>query len=100
MAKGGDMIAVTARAARELKAVAQAELEGREQALRLVPDESGQLGLVVDRVKDGDQIVEHEGVRVLLVGAEVIDVVHGMVVDWEDTSEGPCLIITAQSPQT
>jgi Fe-S cluster assembly iron-binding protein IscA len=97
--KGGDMITLTARAAEELKAVVQAEFNDPEQAFRLVPDESGQLVLVVDRAKEGDQIVELEGLKVLLIGAEVAGVVHGMVVDWEDTSEGACLIITSPSPQ-
>ena len=93
------MITLTARAAEELKTVVQAELKDPEQAFRLAYDESGQLALVVDRAKEDDQIVELEGLKVLLVGAEVTEVAHGMVVDWEDTPEGPCLIITALSPK-
>ena len=93
------MITVTAQAAEVLRTVAQAEGIDTDEALRLVPAESGRLRLIVDRVKEGDQIVEYEGVKVLLMGAEVAEAVEGMVADCEDTPEGPCLTISPPSPQ-
>jgi hypothetical protein len=88
------MITVTAQAAEKLKAVAQAELRDPSQSLRLVTDDSGRLALVAGWVREGDQVVEHEGLKVLLIGAEVAEAVDGMIADCEDTSEGPCLTIS------
>lgn len=82
------MLTVTAQAAEELKTMAQAEATEPEEALRLVPAGSGQLALVMDTTKEGDQVVEHEGVNVLLIGVELADAVDGLVLDCKDTPEG------------
>lgn len=94
------MITVTAQAAEELKAMAQAEVKDPEEAFRLVPAGEDRLALVVDKVKEGDEVVEHEGVKVLLVGAELVDAVDGLVLDCKDTPEGRRLAISGPTSET
>ena len=94
------MITVTALAAEELKTMSQAEVSGPEEALRLVPAGAGQLALVPDAVREGDQVVEHEGAKVLLVGAELADAVDGLVLDAKDTPEGRRLVISGGAPES
>jgi len=93
------MITVTAQAAEELKAMAQGQVTEAAEGLRLVPAGSGQLALTIDTVKEGDQVVEHEGVKILLVGPELADAVDGLVVDVKDTSEGRRLTISGPAPE-
>lgn len=93
------MLTVTAHAAEELKAVAEAEGTEPDQVLRLVPAGSGMLTLVLDTIREGDQVVEHEGGKVLLVGAELADAVDGLMLDAEHTAEGCRLVISGPTPE-
>jgi len=88
------MLTVTTKAAEELKAMAQAEVTDPNEALRLIHAGSGRLAIVVDTAREGDQVVEHEGVKVLLVGVELADVVDGLLLDCQETAEGPQLTIS------
>lgn len=94
------MITVTAQAAEELKAVLQAQVTDPEAVIRMVPTQDGQLALALDTVKEGDQVVEHAGVKVLVVGAELADAVEGLVLDCTDTPEGRQLGIFKRSSGT
>ena len=94
------MITVTAEAADVLAIRAEVETTDPEETFRLVPAGSEQLGLTLDRVKEGDQVVEHEGVKVLLVGAELADAVDGLVIDCEDTPEGRRLIVSGPTVES
>jgi len=49
------MLIVTAQAAEELRAVAEAEITDPEEAFRLVPTGPEQLGLTVDRLRKGEE---------------------------------------------
>jgi Fe-S cluster assembly iron-binding protein IscA len=93
------MLTVTAQAAEKLKTRAEAEIADPSQAFRLVPARSGGIALVVDTVKEEDQVVEHEGVVILLVGAELADTVDGLVLDCKDTPQGRRLTISGPSPE-
>jgi len=88
------MITVTAEAAQVLKTRAQAEISDPEEAFRLVPAGSDRLGLTIDKEQEGDQVVEHEGVKVLLIGTELADAVDRLVLDCEDAPEGRRLIVS------
>jgi len=94
------MLTVTAQAAEELKAKAQVEVTDPEQALRLIRAGSGQLALIPDTAEEGDQVVEHEGDKVLLVGAELTDAVDGLVLDCKDTPEGRRFTISGPTSET
>ena len=63
-------------------------------ALRLVPTQTGHLALILDIYRKGDTVVEHEGTKVLLIDAELIDVVDGLKFDCIETPEGRRLEIS------
>ena len=94
------MLTVTLQAAEELKTVAQAQIENPEEAFRLVPTGPGQLALAIDVVREGDQVTEHEGVKILLVGLELTEAVDGLVLDYEETPEGNRFIMSRPDPET
>ena len=93
------MLIVTAQAAEELKTMAEAEVTDPEEAFRLVPAGPQELGLAVDTLREGDQVVEHEGVKVLLVGDDLADAVDGLVIDCIDTPEGRRFTISRPRPE-
>ncbi len=93
------MLTVTAPAAEELKALVEAESTEPDQALRLVPAGPGMLTLVLDTVREGDQVIEHEGVNILLVGGELTDAVDGLVLDADYTAEGCQLVMSGPTPE-
>ena len=61
--------------------------------LRLGATPSGQFGVFPDRERPDDQVVEHEGAVVLLVGQEMADKVDNTIIDYEESASGPGLII-------
>jgi Fe-S cluster assembly iron-binding protein IscA len=66
-------------------------------ALRLVPTPEGQLAIIMDVYRKGDTVIEDNGTKILLIEAELVDVVDGMLFDCEDTPEGPHLQISNPS---
>jgi hypothetical protein len=84
------MVRVTERAK---EALLQTKLSPRiqdpEVGLRLASTPGGSLALVADRVKAGDQVVKHQDSTVLLVQAELSELVlAGATVDCTETDEG------------
>lgn len=57
-------------------------------ALRLIPTQTGHLAIILDVFREGDSVVEHEGNKMLLVDADLIDFVDGLMFDCVDTPEG------------
>jgi len=84
------MLTVTAQAAEELKEAVQAQTQDPEIAIRLVPSTSkpNQLGMALDKEKEGDQVVESEGAKVLFISSELSQALDGMVIDCQETPEG------------
>ena len=108
------MIKVTDAAIKELKAMMA---RGREAcidefkeisygadesdiALRLVPAPDGHLAIIMDVYREGDAVIEDNGMKVLLIEPELVDVVSGMLCDCADTPDGPRLQISNPSQQT
>ena len=90
------MIEVTERARQQLKEILKANTDEPEACLRLTANEQGQLGLAIDMERQGDQVVEHEESKVLLVEKELSDKLEGITIDVEDTQEGTKLVISSQ----
>jgi Fe-S cluster assembly iron-binding protein IscA len=88
--KGGIMLTVTAQAAEKLKEAIQTQTTDPEVAIRLIPSTTrpNQLDMALDKEKEGDQVVESEGVKVLIVSSELAEVLDGMVIDCQETPEG------------
>ena len=113
------MIKVTAEASVELKAMkahAESELAGHEcdpntcgegvcggpadhhipegqAVMRMILLDSGHLALILDMYRDGDEVVEHEGERVLVMEAELAEDTSRLVFDCMDTLDGRELTI-------
>ncbi len=47
--------------------------------------------------KQGDQAVEHEDSKVLLVEKDLADTLQGITIDVEDTPEGAKLVVSSES---
>jgi len=90
------MLIVTEGAKQLLKETLLALSDDPEAGLRLSVKAPGQLGLVLDSEEEGDQVVEYEGAKVLLVASELAPVVDGVTLDVQDTPEGPKLAVSKQ----
>jgi Fe-S cluster assembly iron-binding protein IscA len=78
------MVHVTDRARAQLKAAADRILDESERRLRLGPTRDGKLGVYPDRAQEGDQVVEHDGVAVLLIGRDLAQALAGRMIDFEE----------------
>ena len=87
------MLTVTESAKQLLKEMLTARSDDPEAGLRLLLKPPGQFGIVLDREAEGDQVVEHEGAKVLLVASELVPVVEGVTLDVQDTPDGPQLVV-------
>jgi len=87
------MVTVTESAKGLLKEILTAHSDDPEMGVRLAPDSQGQLGLVLGKEDLGDQVVEHQGSKVLLVASELAPALEEVTLDVEDTAEGPKLVV-------
>ncbi|MFQ6114202.1 MAG: hypothetical protein ACE5NG_08945 [bacterium] len=90
------MLTVTDNAKEELKKTLQAHTDDPEVSLRLELKPPGQFGLVLGKEAEDDQVVEHEGTKVLLVAAELASAVEGITLDVQDTADGPKLAVSKE----
>jgi Fe-S cluster assembly iron-binding protein IscA len=90
------MIGVTERARQELKRILEANTDKPEACLRLTANDQGQLGLAIDVERQGDQAIEHDDSKVLLVEKDLADTLQGITIDVEDTPEGARLVISSE----
>jgi Fe-S cluster assembly iron-binding protein IscA len=74
---------------------APGECASEELALRLVVMGDRGFGLIMDIPRNGDQIIERDGVKLLLVGHDLVDSVRGLVLDCVDVPGGRTLTFTA-----
>ncbi|HEY8477959.1 MAG TPA: iron-sulfur cluster biosynthesis family protein [Chloroflexota bacterium] len=93
------MINVTEKAKDELHdMLQQAGVQDAEIGIRLTATqgEGGQvqLALVLDESHEGDQVVEHEGRKVLLVDQFIAEQIDGATLDVAETPEGNRLTIS------
>ncbi len=87
------MIAVTERAKEELKMMLIASEAGPEKGLRLLPRPDGLFILTLDSELPGDQVVEYEGFKVLLVGIEYSKLLDGKTVECQDIEYETALFV-------
>jgi Fe-S cluster assembly iron-binding protein IscA len=88
------MLIVTEDAKKLLKETLREHSEDPEDSIRLSLKEERQFGIVLDNESDGDQVIEHEGDKVLLVAPELATVLEGLKLDVQNTEEGPKLFIS------
>ena len=91
------MVMVTERAKEELgNILASAGASDPEVGLRLTPTAPGQFSLTTDNEREADQVVEHGGSKVLLIGTELTESLEGVTIDCQDSPEGPRLVMTKE----
>ena len=86
------MVKVTETAKQELKKQLLAYTNDPDLSIRLESKSPGELRLVLDRESEGDQVIEHEGTKVLLVAPELATALEGIALDVQDTTDGPKLV--------
>jgi Fe-S cluster assembly iron-binding protein IscA len=98
----GGMLIVTPLAAEKLKEAIQNKTIDPEFGFRLVasPLKPNQLKMTLDREKEGDQVVESEGVKILILSPEIASALEGMVMDYQETPEGAGFSISELTPGT
>jgi len=95
------MLTVTTTAKEKLKETLETKTTDPEIAIRIVPSPSkpDRLDLVLDKEKEGDQVVEtEEGRKVLLIEPNLVSALEEMVVDYKETPEGTGLTISKPPP--
>ena len=91
------MLTVTDSAKQHLKELLLDHTDDPDVGVRLAPGmEPGRVAIVLDREGFGDDVVEHEGSKVLLVGPEVAQLIAGATLDTEDTHDGTKLVISRE----
>jgi len=88
---------VTATAKEKLEEALQGLTEDPELATRIIvsPSTPNRLEMVLDKEKEGDQVVESEGgIKVLLVGPDLAPALDGMVIDYQQTPDGKDFTMT------
>jgi Fe-S cluster assembly iron-binding protein IscA len=88
------MLIVTEDAKQMLKETLQEHSDDPETGIRLSVQEGGRFGISLDSESEGDQVVEHEGAKVLLIAPTLSNVLEGRTMDVHVTEEGPKLYIT------
>ena len=90
------MITVTEGAKQQLKKILSAKVDNPHAGLRLTPSDPGQFALSIDIELPGDQVVEHEGSKVLLVEQALAASLKGVTLDVQDTADGPELVVLTE----
>ena len=90
------MLIVTDSAKKELKKILSKKADNPLAGLRLVrggqPDD---FGLAIDIEMPHDQVVEHEGSKVLLIDRELSNHLNGNILDVEDAPHGKSFVVLA-----
>jgi len=96
------MVTVTASAAEKIRGDLQAAETEPEVAIRLIPSPTtpNQIQMVLDKETEGDQVVESEGVKILLLDSEIAPALEGMVIDYEESPQGGRFTLSKLSPDT
>lgn len=88
------MLTVTENAKQLLKETLREHSDNPETSIRLSLGEEGQFGIALDVESEGDQVVEYEGDKVLLIASAMSTVLESRTLDVQDTEEGPRLVIS------
>ena len=85
------MLTVTETAKEKLKSRLLRLKTGSKTTIRLIPapKKPGKWKMIWDKERPEDQVVESkDGIKILLVGADLVRAIEGMVVDFRTTPEG------------
>jgi Fe-S cluster assembly iron-binding protein IscA len=88
------VLVVTESAKQALKEILSRHIGEPDVGLRMVPGSSGEFGLTVDKEEEGDEVVEYEGSKVLLLGHAMNEVLEGCTIDVREANEERRLVIS------
>ena len=91
------MINITERAKQELKRLYISKVDWPGAFLRLMDRGQGNLGLGIDLESTGDQSVEYDGIKVLIVDSGLATKVKEITLDVDDTLDGAELVISGKA---
>jgi Fe-S cluster assembly iron-binding protein IscA len=81
-------VTVTERAAEELHNVLTETAPEPDQTLRLLATPGGGLALGVDRLREGDEVIETQGADILVVASTLLDSLGDITIDCGEAPEG------------
>jgi Fe-S cluster assembly iron-binding protein IscA len=98
------MLEVTTRAREKLQEALLEEKTATSQVsyrITPIPSMPNRLGIALDREKKGDQVIKSkEGLKVLLIQADLAEELEGMVLDYQETPNGQTFTINKISTYT
>ena len=87
------MIGITERAKRELRKLLLDKSDMPQARLRLMSSAQGELGIGLDIEYPGDEIIEYQGYRLLVIEQALASSLGRITLDVDDTPQGPQLVI-------
>jgi len=88
------MLTVTELAKQELKKILFEKVDHPLAGIRLIKGEQpDSFGLTIDIEMPGDEVVEYDGSKVLIVGRELSEDLDGNVLDIEDEAQGKNFVV-------
>ena len=87
------MIGITERAKRELRKLLLNKSDMPQARLRLISSGQGELGIGLDIEYPGDEIIEYQGSRLLVIEQALASSLGRITLDVDDTPQGPQLVI-------
>jgi Fe-S cluster assembly iron-binding protein IscA len=91
------MLTITEGAKQLLRETLRENSQDPETGIRLSVKKGGNFGIVLDTEAEGDQVVKHNGAKVLLVSSELATTLKEARLDVHDTDEGPKLFLSKGS---
>ena len=92
------MITVTDPAKREMKRLLAAKVDWPGARLRLMDRGQGRLGLGIDIEAKDDEVVECDGIKLLLIQSGLASRLNDVTLDVDDTPQGPELVVCEKYP--
>lgn len=94
------MIGITQQAKQALlRLKLSTPIDDPEVSIRLASGEQGRLELFPDTCRAGDQVLEHQGSKLLLVDQNLFDALSGATIDCQPTGEGLQLVVESSAPR-
>jgi len=87
------MVNVTERAREKLRELLTSQSDDLSVGLRLDRVSTGELGIFPDREQADDQVIEHQGSALLLVGQGIAQTMGDTTIDCDESGPGPRLVI-------
>ena len=91
------MVGVTEAGLVELKRILDEHTDNDQASLRLTTDQSDTLGLTIDVNTSEDQVLEHEGSKLLIIEQSLAANLEDITIDVDESPEGPRLVITKKT---